>query len=275
MQNLFGAQTSKSIFLRMRTTISKLDFMIAGTQKSGTSVLTYYLNQHPAIAMAHKEEAHLLVQPRRHFFDNEAMFASGNINYDLLHRDVAVTAQTLVTGTCTPVYTYWKPAMQRIHDYNPSIKLIILLRNPIDRAFSHWNMQRDRKLDSLNFLDAVKQEENRAREVYPLQLRKFSYVERGFYSEQMERVFRFFPHEQVLVIKFDDLRRDYRAVTDRIVNFLGVPPFPRLKNREENVINYARPMTQSERAYLFSIFENDIDKLEKLLGWDCSDWKPS
>ena len=252
----------------MGTTISKLDFIIAGTQKSGTSVLTYYLNQHPAIAMAHKEEAHLLVQPRRHFFDNEAMFASGNINYDLLHRDVAVTAQTLVTGTC-------KPAMQRIHDYNPSIKLIILLRNPIDRAFSHWNMQRDRKLDSLNFLDAVKQEENRAREVYPLQLRKFSYVERGFYSEQMERVFRFFPHEQVLVIKFDDLRRDYRAVTDRIVNFLGVPPFPRLKNREENVINYARPMTQSERAYLFSIFENDIAKLEKLLGWDCSDWKPS
>ena len=259
----------------MGTTISKLDFIIAGTQKSGTSVLTYYLNQHPAIAMAHKEEAHLLVQPRRHFFDNEAMFASGNINYDLLHRDVAVTAQTLVTGTCTPVYTYWKPAMQRIHDYNPSIKLIILLRNPIDRAFSHWNMQRDRKLDLLNFLDAVKQEENRAREVYPLQLRKFSYVERGFYSEQMERVFRFFPHEQVLVIKFDDLRRDYRAVTDRIVNFLGVPPFPRLKNREENVINYARPMTQSERVYLFSIFENDIAKLEKLLGWDCSDWKPS
>ena len=258
----------------MRTAISKLDFMIAGTQKSGTSVLTYYLNQHPAIAMAHKEEAHLVVQPRRHFFDNEAMFASNNIDYDLLHRDVAVTAQTLVAGTCTPVYTYWKPAMQRIHDYNPSIKLIILLRNPIDRAFSHWNMQRDRKLDSLDFLDAVKQEKNRGREVYPQQLRKFSYVERGFYSEQIERVFRFFPRDQVLVIKFDDLRRDYRAVTDKIFNFLRVPPFPQLKNREENVINYARRMSQSEREYLFSIFENDIAKLEKLLGWDCSDWKP-
>jgi hypothetical protein len=80
-----------------------------------------------------------------------------------------------------------------------------LLRNPIDRAFSHWNMQRDRKLDSLDFLDAVKEEENRAREVYPFQLRKFSYIERGFYSEQMERVFKFFPREHVLVIKFDDL----------------------------------------------------------------------
>jgi hypothetical protein len=259
----------------MGTTISKLDFIIAGTQKSGTSVLTYYLNQHPAIAMAHKEEAHMIIQPRRHFFDNEKMFASDNINYDLLHHDVPVTAQTLVSGTCTPVYTYWKPAMQRIHDYNPSIKLIILLRNPIDRAFSHWNMQRDRKLDSLDFLDAVKQEENRAREAYPLQLRKFSYVERGFYSEQMERVFRFFPREQVLVIKFDDLRRDYRTVTDRIFTFLGVPPFPRLKNREENIINYARPMTQSERHDLYSMFRDDIAKLEQLLGWDCSDWKPS
>jgi hypothetical protein len=123
-------------------------------------------------------------------------------------------------------------------------------------------------------LDAVKHEETRAREVYPQQLRKFSYVERGFYSEQMERVFKFFPREQVLAIKFDDLRRDYHAVTDRIFNFLGVPPFPRLKNREENVINYARRLTQSEREYLFSIFESDIAKLETLLGWDCSDWKP-
>jgi len=263
------------MFLRMGATISKLDFIIAGAQKSGTSVLTYYLNQHPAIAMAHKEEAHLIVQPRRHFFDNEKMFASGNINYDLLHHDVRITAHTLVAGTCTPVYTYWKPAMQRIHDYNPSIRLIILLRNPIDRAFSHWNMQRDRKLDSLDFLDAVNQEENRAREAYPLQLRKFSYVERGFYFEQMERVFRFFPREQVLAIKFDDLRKDYRTVTDRIFNFLGVPPAPRLKNREENVINYARKMTQSERHHLYSIFRDDIAKLEQLLGWDCSDWKPS
>src|ERR1041385_4052085 len=144
------------MFLRMRIAISKLDFMIAGTQKSGTSVLTYYLNQHPAIAMAHKEEAHLIVQPRRHFFDNAKMCASGDVDYALLHRSVRVTANTLVTGTSTPVYTYWNPAMQRIHDYNPSIKLIILLRNPIDRAFSHWNMQRDRKLDSLDFLDAVK-----------------------------------------------------------------------------------------------------------------------
>src|SRR5205085_487683 len=141
-------------------------------------------------------------------------------------------------------------------------------------AFSHWNMQRDRKLDALDFLDAVKQEENRAREAYPLQLRKFSYVERGFYSEQMKRVFKFFPRDQVLVIKFDDLRRDYRAVSGKIFNFLGVPPFPQLKNREENVINYARRMSQSEREYLFSIFKNDIARLENLLGWDCSDWKP-
>lgn len=259
----------------MGGTISKLDFLIAGTQKSGTSVLTYYLDQHPAIAMAHKEEAHLIVQPRRHFFDNEKMFASGDIDYDLLHRDVTITPETRVTGTCTPVYTFWKPAMQRIHAYNPSIRLIILLRNPIDRAFSHWNMQRDRKLESLDFLDAIREEKNRARDAYPLQLRKFSYVERGFYYEQMERVFRFFPREQVLAIKFDDLRRDYRAVTDRIFDFLPVPPYPRLKNREENVIKYARPMTQSEREYLFSIFAEDIVKLEKLLGWDCSDWKPA
>jgi hypothetical protein len=248
--------------------------MIAGTQKSGTSVLNYYLNQHPAIAVAHRKEAHMIDHPRRHFFDNETLFGSGNVSYDILHDDVPVTRKTMVCGSCTPVYTYWKPAMQRIRDYNSSIKLIILLRNPIDRAFSHWNMQRDRNLESLDFLDAVEAEEERARKAYPLQLRKHSYVDRGFYSEQMERVFRLFPREQVLVIKFDDLRKDYRAAVNQAFDFLNVPPLKKLKNREENVINYARRMTQSERETLSSIFEDEIAKLETLLEWDCSDWKP-
>ena len=134
--------------------------------------------------------------------------------------------------------------MQRIHDYNPSIKLIILLRNPIDRAFSHWNMQRDRKLDSLDFLDAVKQEENRAREVYPLQLRKYSYVERGFYSEQMERTFRFFPRDRVLVIKFDDLV----SLAEKMLPKLEVEIIPGQRQRSAK-----QPMV--------------IEKAKQVLGW--------
>ena len=92
-----------------------------------------------------------------HFFDNDQLFA-GAIDYDLLHRHFKPNKTALISGETTPIYCYWPPAMQRIHDYNPDIKIILILRNPIHRAFSHWNMQRQRNLDSRDFLEAVEQE---------------------------------------------------------------------------------------------------------------------
>src|SRR5207302_7660305 len=108
--------------------------------------------------------------------------------------------------------------------------LFVLLRNPAERAFSHWNMQRDRRLESLDFLAAVQEEKNRAREALPLQLRKFSYVDRGFYAEQIERVFRYFPREQVKVIKFENFRLEPRKTLDAVCVFLDIEPLQTLNN---------------------------------------------
>ena len=163
--------------------------------------------------------------------------------------------------------------MERIWNYNSKIKLLILLRNPAERAFSHWNMQRDRHLESLDFLAAVQEEKNRAREAMPFQLRKFSYVDRGFYADQIERMFRYFPREQVEVIKFEHFRREARKTLDAVCNFIGIEPLQNLNNVETGSTPYVRKMTRSERQYLVDLYKSDIDRLEKLLGWDCSDWK--
>ena len=163
--------------------------------------------------------------------------------------------------------------MERIWKYNSKIKLLILLRNPADRAFSHWNMQRDRSLESLDFLAAVQEEKNRAREAMPFQLRKFSYVGRGFYAEQIERALRYFPREHVKVIKSEYFRREPRQTLDAVCNFIGVEPLKNLNNVETGSTPYARKMTRGERQYLVDLYKSDIDRLEKLLGWDCSDWK--
>jgi Sulfotransferase domain len=163
--------------------------------------------------------------------------------------------------------------MERIWNYNNQIKLLIVLRNPADRAFSHWNMQRDRGLENLDFLAAVQEEKNRAGETLPFQLRKFSYIDRGFYGKQMERVFRYFPREQVHIIKFEDFRRNARKALDAVCDFLGVEPLKNLSNVETGSTPYARNMTSSERQYLLDLYRNDIDRLENLLAWDCSDWK--
>jgi hypothetical protein len=260
------------LMFRARKKIERLDFLIAGAQKGGTSALHYLLDQHPNITMAHSEEAHMIDHPRRHFFDDEKRFA-GTISYDILHVGIQFKRRSLITGSCTPIYTYWKPAMERIWNYHPGIKLLILLRNPTDRAFSQWNMNRDRQRESLEFLEAIAEEQNRSRAALPHQPRRTSYLDRGFYFEQMERVFRFFPREQVSVIKFEDLRRNTTEVVNCVFPFLGVPPLAEVKNEEQNQIPYQRRISPEERRYLSRLYEEDIARLEKLLNWDCSDWK--
>ena len=264
------------MFESQRGKIERLDFIIAGTQKGGTSALHYHLDQHPNITFAHPEEAHMIDHPRRHFFDDEKRFAAGKeVSYDILHQDIKLKPESLITGSCTPIYTYWKPAMERIGDYHPGIKLIVLLRNPIDRAFSQWNMNWDRQREKLGFVEAVAAEMEERKESPGSQSRRRSYVDRGFYFEQMERVFRFFPREQVKVLKFEEFRKRTPEVVNEVFRFLGVRPLTRIKNREQNRIPYERKITREERRYLYGLYKEDIARLENLLGWDCSDWKVS
>ncbi|PYI82986.1 MAG: hypothetical protein DMF09_13070 [Verrucomicrobia bacterium] len=157
--------------------------------------------------------------------------------------------------------------------YNPKIKLLIILRNPVYRAFAHWNMQRFKGREPLNFLDAVKEEKNRANEAAPLQSRRYSYVDRGFYAEQIERVFKLFPTEQVKIIKLDEFRDKKSETLDAIFRFLGLESKVSSRDRDRNIVPYEREMTAEERKHLYGMFAEDIAKLEQLLGWDCSDWK--
>src|SRR2546423_12798318 len=108
------------------------------------------------------------------------------------------------------------------------MKFIVILRNPIERAFSQWNMQRTRGIEPFDFLDAVAAEPRRIAESAPKQLRKFSYVDRGRYAEQLERAFRLFPRERFLVIKYDEFRARQRVVVEAGFRFFysAAPALP-------------------------------------------------
>src|SRR6266487_3828267 len=193
--------------------IERLGFILAGAQKSGTTALHYFLSKHPDITMGDQQEMH--------FFDNEEIF-SGEVNYELLHKHFPAISPSTIAGECTPIYIYWKPAMERIWKYNPKIKLLIILRNPLERAFAHWNMQRFKGREPLNFLDAVKEEKSRIAGAPPREARRFAYVDRGFYVQHLERFFRFFSREQMMIIKFEKFRQEQRETLDSIFSFLGV-----------------------------------------------------
>jgi hypothetical protein len=252
------------MFGKQRRKIDRLDFILAGAQKSGTTALHYFLNKHPNITMGNQQEMH--------FFDNDEFFA-GTVDYDLLHRHFPRVARSTIAGECTPSYLYWKPAAERIWQYNAKIKLLVLLRNPIDRAFAHWNMQRFKGREPLDFLEAVKEEKIRIAGAPPIEARRFAYVDRGLYAQQLERFFQFFPREQVKVVKFENFQTQQRETLDSIFSFLGLKPLAAVRSRDRNVVPYERAMNWEEKVFLFNNFANDIAKLERLLGWDCSDWK--
>jgi len=250
--------------------IERLDFIVAGAQKSGTTALHYFLRKHPQIALPERQELH--------FFDDEEIF-SRPVDYQLLHRHFRKPPVRLLpvrlglAGEVTPSYLYWKPAMERIWNYNRQIKLVILLRNPIDRAFAHWNMQRFKDREPLDFLTALKEEPRRIAQPLTIESRRFAYVDRGFYSRQLERVFKFFPREQVHVVKFENFRDRKQETLAEIFKFLGVKSLPRVRDKDRNVVPYERTMTPEEQKYLSEVFSPEITKLEQMLGWDCSDWK--
>ena len=244
--------------------VEKLDFLIAGAQKSGTTALNYYLQRHPQIALPVKKELN--------FFDNDELFAGGNVSYEPLYEMFRPARSGSIAGENTPIYLYWRPALPRIRAYNPAMKFIIILRNPIERAFSQWNMQRTRGIEPFDFMEAVREEPRRIAESAPTQLRKFSYIDRGRYAEQLERAFRLFPRERFLVVKYEEFRARQREVVEAVFRFLGLSPL-RFRAVEAHDIPYARKLRDEERVAVREILQSEIGRLEALLGWDCSDWR--
>src|SRR6266705_621453 len=221
------------MFQAKRRKIKRLDFIVAGAQKSGTTALHYFLAKHPNITMGDQQEIH--------FFDDEAMFVA-QVDYEQLHKHYPLLLPSTIAGDCTPSYIYPEPASERIRNYNPKIRLLILLRNPIERAFAHWNMQRFKGREPLDFFDAVREEKTRIAAAPPTEARRFAYVDRGFYPQQLERLFKFFPREQVKVVKFEKFKDKQRETLASIFSFLGLEPLRSVRSKDRNVVPYERAM---------------------------------
>lgn len=242
----------------------KVDFIICGTQKGGTSALDVYLRGHSHICMAEKKEVH--------FFDNEDAFRDGTPDYAQYHSIFKPNSTTQILGEATPIYMYWRDVPRRMWQYNRNLKLIVLLRNPIERAYSHWNMKRELGAEGLSFWEAIQREPDRCREALPYQHRVYSYVDRGFYLEQLRRLWSFFPIEQVLVLKSDELKCQPVQTLQRVCEFLNLDPLTCIEPMSVHSRPYNSPMGSKERQYLRSVFEFEIRGLERVLGWDCSAW---
>jgi len=182
-----------------------------GAQKAGTSSLYALMKYHPRVCVSERKETA--------FFYHEDAYSKG---YDwFLKKHFPDADSCRILFEADPNNMYFPRAITRIHQCNPGARLIVMLRNPADRAFSHYMMKR-RSLENLSFEEACAVETERLRES---EVRKvdFSYVDRGRYSKQIAHILGMFPRKQVLFVLFEEFSKDQGAVYKRIQEWLELP----------------------------------------------------
>jgi hypothetical protein len=240
------------------------DFLILGAQKAGTTALYSYLRRHPSITGPSWKEVSYF---DRHYVRGEAWYRGNFPNK-------ARTRGKLV-GEASPSYVFHPLAPERVRVVIPNAKLVALLRNPVDRALSHYHHEVALGREPLSFEAALAAEEGRlAGEVERLVAEpsyfsrewwSHTYQARGRYAEQLERWLAVFPREQLLIVPSDDLAAEPAETHARVLDFLDAPPqrldqYPRVYEREYE------PMKPETREQLAAEFEQSNRRLYELLG---------
>ncbi|MEZ5293360.1 MAG: sulfotransferase [Vicinamibacterales bacterium] len=261
-----------------------MNCLIIGAQKAGTTALARFLSEHPDVCVAPAKEAHLFDSPA--FEDTraycDACYAEAFPNF---------SGQRIVLEA-TPIYMYLPIALGRIARYNPAMRLIAVLRNPSERAVSHYTMERRRGREPLSFAAAIAAEPfrlwyGRGDLAWGSVPRAKSYVHRGFYSRQIQEILRVFPRDQLLLLRMDDLRHDYEATMDAVYRFLSVPrpaTLPAPREIRPNVALSAGAPPPDDAAgdirlaswvpsLLAAVYRREITRLERLMETDLSGWR--
>lgn len=194
------------------------DFLIAGEAKCGTTTLWELLGRHPRVFFPRDKELHFFSSYSD--FPGHGRLQTSGLDPYLL--EFAYAEATQICGEATPNYLFDELACERIYSVLPSVRIVVILRDPIARAWSHYWHHVRRGWERLNFDDALEAEEERLQSGDPNMHAKFSYVARGRYVESLQRYERTFSRGQLCVVFLEDLHRDPRAVIRRVCGDIGL-----------------------------------------------------
>jgi hypothetical protein len=246
--------------------MNKLAFVIAGAQKSGTTTLDAIFREHPQIQMASVKETH--------FFDDEHLDWRSP-DYGALDAYFARSDDRL-RGEATPVTMYWRPAVRRLHEYNPEIRIIVILRDPVTRAYSNWRMEQVVGRETLSFSQAIREGRYRVQRQGTTEgLHRFvAYIERSQYGEQLDYLTSYFPKRNVHCEIFEEFFHDRSAGLDRIANFLNIDPFP--ADIAELQLNSGQTESSiplpEDIEFLAELFQDQVKSVEQFLGRPVASW---
>jgi hypothetical protein len=274
------------------------DFLIIGAQKSGTSSITQALRRVPGVFIPQKTEIH--------YFNQSIAFDAPD-SWSQYLAEFAAAPGNARTGEATPDYLSSREAPRRIHERQPTVRLVVSLRNPVDRAYSaYWHAKRIGAISR-----SVQFEEVLERDVREFGSDWTTIISQGCYSTQLQRYLRYFASEQIKVLLFDDLLQDAPAAMSALLEHIGLEtaleqmhssePFPhanaaqtwRLPRVTHKLMNRYRhhpqlaplirrtlttpmappPMRAETRAQLTDLYRPWNRELEAMLGRSLAAWE--
>ncbi len=242
------------------------DFIIIGAQRSGTSSLYYYLTQHPHVLRASRKE--------QHYFDH--LYPRG---VDWYRSQFPYRNEGAITGEATPAYLLFPHTAKRIHQLLPNTRLIVLLRNPVERAISQYYLEVRHRNETLPLEQALAQEESRlAGEIekmaadenyYSQHYRVYSYKLRGIYVDQIKRYHEHFDPAQMLILSSEKFFADTPGTLKTVFSFLGVDPDWMPSDLiQKNIGANKTPTSEELLRSLRSYFAPHNQRLYEYLGED-------
>lgn len=247
------------------------DFIIGGAPRAGTTWLYHLLDRHPDIYMAKP------VTPEPKFFLVDELYNKGMDYYiDTWFSDVP---EEKICGEKSTNYLESPLAAARIHKHLPRVRLIFILRNPVDRAFSNYLWSKMNGMEKEDFTTALDMEKKRELEL-PEKLkyaRPHAYFSRGLYAELLGPYFDLFPREQILCLRFEDIIICPELLTERLHSFLGVRPRPddakglgiiNMADDEDNISMHEEIKDRLNKAY-----KGPNQRLAELLGPGFEVWR--
>lgn len=252
------------------------DFVIVGAAKAGTTSLYAWLSEHPFVSPACKKEVHFFDY---NYFRGEDWYRKHFPLGADRTRFAAEHGRPFLTGEASPSYLshHWAP--ERLARLLPDARLLVTLRNPVDRAYSQFQMSRREQEEPLqSFVEAVAAEERRleperARTIadawynsWPIGC--WSYLMRGRYAEQIERWMEFFPRQQFHFLTLEQLAAHPQQALDGVHEFLGLPTHQYPTLAPVHVAPRYDSIDSDERAALSDYFRPHNQRLYELVGTD-------
>lgn len=260
---------SQPIFAKMHMTP---DVMIIGAMKCGTTSLFRYLEGHPDFLGPKMKEIHYFDFK----YDKGIEWYRRQFPTKLKKMKCGLKGQRIITGEASPYYMFHPHACKRIASVLPNVKLIALLRNPVDRAYSHYQNEIRHEREHLKFEEAIDAEPNRlAGEIEKMLDDEFyfsfhhghhSYLARGIYVEQIKVWHTLFPKKQLLILDSETFFENPLRGFDRVCSFLELSPFRIKEFKTHNAGEYKQQIPAKLRKRLSDYFNPHNEDLYNYLG---------